>query len=818
MNIMKYLLSILILLLSGCPMFAGNSADTLRVESFRYSGPLSFRTPYPVDSTDINKNKPDTLAILDSPMNLENVKNAAVASSFIGNGRNALHLASFDIENKTFAKASIKIEGVENYRLYLDGKKVSGNDLILEPATHVLVLKVLSDGKDTPGISVISSESSKLNIKTDTGRLFSLDINSNGEGISALRISPSGKYVFLGITTVLPGGKHENRYEVRNTGDNSLVCRPGSSISWMRDRDEFYYTRKTAEGRDLVCENPATGSITTIAKNIPEGEFSISPKADYLIYHLTQEGPKEGEVHQILTPDDRQPGWRDRSYISMYDIASGVMSQLTFGYNNSYLADISDDGSKLLFATTRARLEKRPTTLFSYHIMDLASGAVETVVKDDGFLSSGAFSPDGNKILFTGSGESFNSLGAEVKKGQIPNGYHILAYVMDIRTKKVISLSKGFKPSVSSAEWSRADGRIYLRVEEKDRSCIYSVSPDGKGMKKMNTENDYVSSMDLATASPLLAYRARGLESADAAYILDTRKSGVSTTVCNLTSERLGDVRLGKGNEYEFTSSRGDRINCFYVLPAEFDPEKKYPMLVHYYGGCSPSGRYAIGSYSPQYYAAQGYVFLVVNPSGAAGMGQEFAARHVNTAGDVVSDDIIEATENFCKEHLFVDKKHIGCFSASYGGFMTQLLLTKTDIYATGISHAGISDHTSYWGEGYWGYSYSEVSMADSYPWTRKDLYVDRSPLYMADKIHTPILFLHGSKDTNVPIGESIQMFTALKLLGNDTAFVVVDGEDHGIREYNKRRDWLRTISAWFAKYLKEDSSWWDNMYPPKNL
>ena len=149
---------------------------------------------------------------------------------------------------------------------------------------------------------------------------------------------------------------------------------------------------------------------------------------------------------------------------------------------------------------------------------------------------------------------------------------------------------------------------------------------------------------------------------------------------------------------------------------------------------------------------------------------------------------------------------------------MTQLLLAKSDIFTTGISHAGISDHSSYWGEGYWGYSYSQVSMANNFPWNAKELYVDRSPLYMADQIKEPILFLHGSADTNVPIGESIQMFTAMKLLGVETSFVVVDGENHGIQDYAKRRQWLRTISAWFAKYLKDDSTWWDELYPPKTL
>ena len=224
------------------------------------------------------------------------------------------------------------------------------------------------------------------------------------------------------------------------------------------------------------------------------------------------------------------------------------------------------------------------------------------------------------------------------------------------------------------------------------------------------------------------------------------------------------------------------------------------------------------GHYPLHLYAAQGYVVYIINPSGAAGFGQEFSSRHVNTAGKGVADDIIEGTKAFLAAHPYVDAKRIGCIGASYGGFMTQYLQTQTDIFAAAVSHAGISDHTSYWGEGYWGYSYSEVSMAESYPWNRKDLYVDQSPLFNADKIHTPLLFLHGSADTNVPIGESIQMFTALKLLGRPTAFVVVDGENHGISNYQKRVKWQNTIFAWFAKYLKNDNGWWQALYPDNSL
>lgn len=149
---------------------------------------------------------------------------------------------------------------------------------------------------------------------------------------------------------------------------------------------------------------------------------------------------------------------------------------------------------------------------------------------------------------------------------------------------------------------------------------------------------------------------------------------------------------------------------------------------------------------------------------------------------------------------------------------MTMYLQTVSDLFAAAISHAGISDHTSYWGEGYWGYSYSETSMAESYPWTSPDLYVKQSPLYNAHKVNTPILFLHGNTDPNVPPAESHQMFTALKLLGKETALVEVADQEHHILDLDKREMWQNTIFAWFAKHLQGDDSWWEALYPSTSL
>lgn len=280
-----------------------------------------------------------------------------------------------------------------------------------------------------------------------------------------------------------------------------------------------------------------------------------------------------------------------------------------------------------------------------------------------------------------------------------------------------------------------------------------------------------------------MAFSGQSASNADRLYRMNT-KVQKAQVIDDLSARELKDIQLGECKAWNYVNAKGDIICCRYYLPPHFDAAKKYPMVVNYYGGCSPTSRMFQSRYPHHVYAAMGYVVLVVNPSGATGFGQKFSARHVDTAGEGVAEDIIASTQAFCDEHGFVNRKKIGCIGASYGGFMTQYLQTKTDLFAAAISHAGISDHTSYWGEGYWGYSYSQVSMANEYPWTNKHLFVDQSPLYRADKIHTPLLFLHGTADNNVPVGESIQLYTALKVLGRPTAMVLVDGQDHHIIDY----------------------------------
>lgn len=817
------------------------SAETIEVKTLKYAGPYAVAQPWMADSVNIKGEVFDLKQLLDSPLSftLLNKGKEVTAAQLLADKQDALHLASFCVSNTQRTKATIAIEGLEQYRLFVDGEQVAVNgdkaETILTPSQHTVVIKYLtrknaSSDKKSIKLTVTAANGAPLSVGDAAAkRAYNIYDVICAPNYPSVSISPNGKFIVVRKTWVDRKGNNHSISELRNSQTNRVMATFEENVKWMPSSNKLYFTQKASDSSiageekqdgtlQLITINPLTMEREVLASHLPEGWFQFTPDEKTLIYTLYTEGrKKDAQVYDVKEPDDRQPGWRSRSYLAKFDLASGVLQPLTFGYHNVYLNDISADSRYLLIGKSEERLTKRPTTLNSYYRLNLNDMSVETLIEKGEFLNSAQFSPDGKSILVSASPEAFNGIGKNVEEGQTPSMIDTQLYLMTLSDKKVRPLTRDFNPNVLSMEWSKVDGNIYFTAEDKDCVHLFLLNPKSGKFTLLKTPEEYIKSFSLASSAAEMAFSGQSASNADRLYKMNT-KALKSQLVDDLSARELKDVELGECKAWNFVNSRGDTLCCRYYLPPHFDAAKKYPMIVNYYGGCSPTSRMFQSRYPHHVYAAMGYVVLVVNPSGATGFGQKFSARHVDTAGEGVAEDIISSTQAFCDEHAFVKRKKIGCIGASYGGFMTQYLQTKTDLFAAAISHAGISDHTSYWGEGYWGYSYSEVSMANEYPWTNKHLFVDQSPLYNADKIHTPLLFVHGTADNNVPVGESIQLYTALKLLGRPTAMVLVDGQDHHIIDYEKRLKWQNTIFAWFAKWLQDDASWWTEMYGDEKM
>ena len=791
------------------------------VKAFNLAGPYAVTAPFAMDTVNVQGKKFDSNSLLGS-LALTTEMTGTFTGSVLPSltESKSVGLLSFYVNNTDYVKGKIEIKGPKHSKLYIDGVEVS-TELKLAPEHHTFMIQYLAEPSDTDSIRVTLDTSRPVVCQTTAAHPYMVHDLTDGKRVRGIDVSADGKYLSLSYQTTERGGNSRWSYELREVKSGKVLSHPSRNPQWMPKSSAWLEEEREDNKRVLYKVDPQTGNRERFAYNLPEGSYTIAPTEDYLIISCKEEGPKEdADVYEVLEMDDRQPGWRSRDYLSKYDIKTGITQRITFGNKGEYLSDISQNGSKLLIMSNSSRLSKRPTTVSNFFVMDAKTLKVDTILVGAEFLNSGMFSPDGSQILFNGTPEAFHRIGCQLPQDVTPSMIENELFLYDIATKQVTPLTKDFDPSVSHVEWSAADGQVYFSAEDKDYIHLYRLDTKSGKIQQMAVTGDYIYRWNMASHAKVMGWLCYNTMEPASAYVkstLGTSKRGEEILLFD-GKTALGDAELGTCEDYNYTNSKGDTVYGRLYLPKDFDASKKYPMIVYYYGGCSPTGRYFESPYAPQYWNSLGYVAYIVEPSGAAGFGQEWASRHVNTAGHGPAEDIIEGVKSLCATHPYINKEKIGCMGASYGGFMTQYLQTQTDIFAAAVSHAGIANHTSYWGQGYWGYNYSEVSMANSYPWSHRQLYVDQSPLFNADKIHTPLLLLHGDADTNVPLVESLQMFTALKLLGREVALVQVKGENHHILDYSKREKWLATQMAWFAKWLKDDSTWWDALYPKKNL
>lgn len=637
----KFILTSSITFLTALASFA--TSDSIPVNRARLAGPFTLKQPIIIDSISVAQEKYSDDKLIDTPLSVnaaDKMQEKSLSSWNLTKG--TLNLASFTVSASSYTKANIEIKGAKQSKVFCDGSPADGT-MTLAPGEHKVAVKFIAD---STAIDICLKNAAK---EGKEGAAFPLTVCSNSEKVAFgmthnlgtrvtrdAKLSPSGKWALVNYSWYDEQNKVQYRTELCDlmTGKNVFV---NKADGWMPLSEKYYFTEEIGGKKQLITVNPATGTRDILVENLPESSFEIAPTEDFLILYSEKKGPKkEDGVYEILTMDDRQPNWRTRYALSIYDIKSGFCQPLTYGYKNCYVTDISKDGKYLLLGITNDSLLQRPTSRTTILRVNTQTLATDTIIKDEGFLGGIIFAKDNDTFVAKATPEAFDGIGNRVPKGMTPSMFDYHLYLLDSKAKTVKPLTADDNTSIESMLYSQTDGMLYYTAERADSVLLYRM--DLKSGKSMLIPQplEVLNGFDIAAKTGNIIVHGSSADVPYRAYAVQSKGTKKPALVCDPNKEFYANVKLGTVKPWKFTSKRGYDVTGFYFLPADFDASKKYPVIVHYYGGCSPtSRRFGGGSHYPaHYWNALGYITLTVNPSGATGFGQEWAARHVNTMGE----------------------------------------------------------------------------------------------------------------------------------------------------------------------------------------
>lgn len=640
---------------------------------------------------------------------------------------------------------------------------------------------------------------------------------------TSLLLSPDGSLLARSLETRSADGTTFARLDVIDLAGGSVrAANLGGSgahgVAWRHDGGALLFR----SGNSLYVWDRSGGGVEQVLDNEPGlGPVSWSPDGSLLVVQSTrgvpdENGKQEGPV-RLEELREKLTDWPTSPHLHAILLGSDAGTGATrrrlavpgdwVQDNFEILAD-----SRTLVALRNVPADARPWLQTEVRTLDLVSGAARLVAtlhmgfEDRPGLLGMAASPDGRRIAFVGPP---SELGDQVSVE--PNAYDPDLWVLDLTTGAVQSVTEGFAPAVNGPpHWTPDSQALWFEATDGSRNVLARAAFSGDAWKVAThgAGGERVQGLTFAGDGPFAAVVS------DTDHLPQLVAGNASTDVTPRTVETPNAAlearwALPAAEPVPVTSADGTSLDAWLFRP---DPsarvDKKLPLIVYYYGGATPTMRGWNELFA--FLLGNGYAVFTINPRGANGYGRAFADEHVDDWGEKAGADILSGVEAVLAAHDDLDPARVGCFGGSYGGFMTMWLVAHTGSFAAAVSLYGIADLASYWGAGTWGWTYGDQAMARKYPWSDAAWFTDHSPLYLANRVRTPLLLMHGDADRNVPPVESTQMFTALKILGRPVELVRFPGEDHGLRDkWEDRVAHREMLLEWFDRYLRNQPEAW---------
>jgi dipeptidyl aminopeptidase/acylaminoacyl peptidase len=345
--------------------------------------------------------------------------------------------------------------------------------------------------------------------------------------------------------------------------------------------------------------------------------------------------------------------------------------------------------------------------------------------------------------------------------------------------------------------WSDDGKTIFFLASDAGTSHIYSV-PAAGGTPKPITHGDY-EVMNFTRAGNRTAMAVSDPLTIGDVHVLE--KGGVRKRVSRVNEELFSEVAVVEPEDFTFASFDGLKIQGWMIRPPNFDPKKKWPVILQIHGG--PRAQYGCAYFHEfQLLAANGYVVVYANPRGSQGYGAGFAKAIVNDWGNLDAKDLMAAVDAVAKKPWF-DEKRVGVCGGSYGGYMTNWLVGHTDRFKAAITMRCVSNLFSFYGTSDMGPEDDKEFGGPAYDDPAN--YARQSPISYVKNIKTPLLILHSEGDLRCPIEQAEQVYTMLKRMKRDVEFVRFPEENHDLSRSgraDRRVERLKHILRWWEEKL----------------
>lgn len=652
------------------------------------------------------------------------------------------------------------------------------------------------------------------NAFSQDAKKLTLDLFLDWEYAMNPQISPDGsQIVYTRRWTDKVNDKYESDVWIVNAdGTRNRFLLKGSSPVWSPDGKRIAYVAPgQPQGAQIFVkwmDTPDAGTQITSLERAP-ANLAWSPDGKRIAFNSLVTAKNAMRVNLPARPDGAKwveaprvvdrlnyrsdgAGFRQEGFTHIFVVSDtgGVARQLTDGDFNHNAPEWMPDSNTIVFSAVRKPDAEYVRFGSEIYALNLKTNQITALTDRDGADNEPTVSPDGKRIAYTGFDRNDDTY--NVSK----------LYLMDADGKNKRVLSETFDRAPFGLMWSDSNDEIYFATEDKGTNNLYAINLKNNQIRQITKGNYQLLPSNISKNGIVTGVLSDAKEPGD--VIVLNLKQSVPRKITNVNDDLLENRKLGDVEEIWYDSVGGMRVQGWIVKPPDFNPQKKYPLILYIHGG--PHSMYGIGfNFEFQNHAAENYVVLYTNPRGSTGYGKAFGNAINNNYPGEDYDDLMRGVDEVIKKG-YIDEKNLFVTGGSGGGVLTAWIVGHTDRFAAAVSMKPVINWYSFVGTtdgADWYYNFKKL------PWEDPAEHLRRSPITYVGNVKTPTMLLTGELDLRTPMEQTEQYYRALKLRKVPTAMVRLSDEYHGfnalgLRHPSNRLSQILYLRQWFDKYKRK--------------